>query len=35
MTGAARRTRLSELTQLASELEDKQRLVEQRIREYS
>ena len=29
------RTRLSELTQLASELEDKQRLVEQRIREYS
>jgi DNA-binding transcriptional MerR regulator len=29
------RTRLSDLTQLASELEDKQQLVEQRIREYS
>ena len=29
------RTRLSELTQLASELEDKQQLVERRIREYS
>jgi MerR family transcriptional regulator, repressor of the yfmOP operon len=29
------RTRLSDLTQLAGELEDKQRLVEQRIREYS
>jgi DNA-binding transcriptional MerR regulator len=29
------RTRLSELTQLASELEDKQQLVEQRIRENS
>ncbi len=29
------RTRLGELTQLASELEDKQQLVEQRIREYS
>jgi MerR family transcriptional regulator, repressor of the yfmOP operon len=29
------RARLSELTQLAGELEDKQQLVEQRIREYS
>jgi DNA-binding transcriptional MerR regulator len=29
------RTRLGELTQLAGELEDKQKLVEQRIREYS
>ena len=29
------RARLGDLTQLASELEDKQRLVEQRIREYS
>jgi DNA-binding transcriptional MerR regulator len=29
------RTRLSDLTQLAGELEDKQRLVERRIREYS
>jgi MerR family transcriptional regulator, repressor of the yfmOP operon len=29
------RTRLSDLAQLAAELEDKQRLIEQRIREYS